>query len=444
MTFRPGEIIGDYEILGPLGKGGMGAVYRVRNVVSDRVEAMKEVLPGREQTPDLAERFLREIRVHATLQHPNITQLFTAFRRDQHLLMIMELVEGVNLEELVQRGPMPVGEGVAYMAQTLAALGYAHAHGVIHRDIKPANIVVLPDGVVKLLDFGIARGESDRRLTLSGMVIGSLSYMSPEQVGGQSVDGRSDLYSVGVTLYQAVTGTLPFQGASQYDVMHAQRWHTPTAPARLNPEIPAGVSEAIMRSLEKDPAHRFQTAADFQAALEPFRSGDARGVPARDQAAGAAGPSRSRPTSQIDSSVREVVARNLARFVGPIARQLVESRSRAAASTEELCRAIAAEIHAPADRTAFLEACREQIPQQGAARVITGPASATPGAIDPVLVERARKELTEYVGPLAKVIVTRALKKAGTSGELVAMLGSEIERTPDRERFLNVMRQFVQ
>jgi hypothetical protein len=206
MTFRPGEIIGDYEILGPLGKGGMGAVYRVRNVISDRVEAMKEVLPGREQTPDLAERFLREIRVHATLRHPNITQLFTAFRRDQHLLMIMELVEGVNLEEILQRGPMPSGEAAACMAQTLEALEYAHAHGVIHRDIKPANIVVLPDGMVKLLDFGIARGESDRRLTLSGMVIGSLSYMSPEQVGGQSVDGRSDVYSVGVTLYQAVTG----------------------------------------------------------------------------------------------------------------------------------------------------------------------------------------------------------------------------------------------
>jgi serine/threonine-protein kinase len=408
---------------------------------------MKEVLPGREQTPDLAERFLREIRVHATLQHPNITQLFTAFRRDQHLLMIMELVEGVNLEEILQRGPMPSGEAAACMAQTLEALEYAHAHGVIHRDIKPANIVVLPDGVVKLLDFGIARGEADRRLTLSGMVIGSLSYMSPEQVGGQTVDGRSDVYSVGVTLYQAVTGTLPFYGASQYDVMHAQRFLTAAAPVTLNPEIPAGLSEAIMRSLEKDPANRFQTAADFHAALVPFRAGDARGLAARSSAAGVPGPSRARKTSpqtsQIDASAREVIARNLARFVGPIARQLVESRSRAVASMEELCRSIAGEIHAPADRTTFLEACREQLPQV-AARVATGPTSATPGEIDPALVERARKELTEYVGPLAKVIVTRALKKAGTTEELVAILGSEIERAPDRERFWNALRQFGQ
>ena len=368
MTFRPGEIIGDYEILGPLGKGGMGAVYRVRNVISDRVEAMKEVLPGREQTPDLAERFLREIRVHAALQHPNITQLFTAFRRDQHLLMIMELVEGVNLEEIVQRGPMPAGEAVACMAQTLDALDYAHAHGVIHRDIKPANIVVLPDGVVKLLDFGIARGESDRRLTLSGMVIGSLSYMSPEQVGGQSVDGRSDVYSVGVTLYQALTGTLPFHGGSQYDVMHAQRFLTPAAPVTLNPQIPAGLSEAIMRSLEKDPANRFQTAADFRSSLAPFRTGDARGLAASSPVAAVPGPGRGRQTSQIEVSAREVIARNLARFVGPIARQLVESRSRAVASTEELCRSIAGEIHAPADRTAFLEACREQLPKGARAR----------------------------------------------------------------------------
>ena len=433
MTFRPGEIVGDYEVLGPLGKGGMGAVYRVRNVISERVEAMKEVLPGREQTADLAERFLREIRVHATLQHPNIAQLFTAFRRDHHVLMIMELVEGVNLDEILQRGPMPTGEAVACMAQTLEALKYAHGQGVIHRDIKPSNIVVLPDGVVKLLDFGIARGESDRRLTLSGMVIGSLSYMSPEQVGGQSVDGRSDVYSVGVTLYQAVTGTLPFHGESQYAVMHAQRSHTPTDPDRLNPEIQGGLSEAIMRSLEKDPARRFQTAADFQAALEPFRSGDTRAIVARGPAAGV----------PVDSSAREVIARNLARFVGPIAQRLVENRSRAVTSTEELCRSIAGEIDTATDRTAFLEACREQLPQD-AARASTGSVSATPAAIDPALIERARKELTAYVGPLAKVIVTRALRKAGTAEELVAMLGSEIERTPDRERFFSVLRQFGQ
>jgi serine/threonine-protein kinase len=333
------------------------------------------------------------------------------------------------------------------MSQTLEALKYAHTQGVIHRDIKPANIVVLPDGVVKLLDFGIARGESDRRLTLSGMVIGSLSYMSPEQVGGQSVDGRSDVYSVGVTLYQAVTGTLPFHGESQYDVMHAQRSHTPAAPLTLNSQIPAGLSEAIMRSLEKDPANRFQTAADFQEALEPFRSAGSRAVLAPAPASGVPGQSRGPSSSQIDSSAREVIARNLARFVGPIARQLVESRSRVVVSTEELCRSIAGEIHAAADRTAFLEACREQLPQV-AARIVTGPTSApgtiAPGTIDPALVERARKELTEYVGPLAKVIVTRALKKAGTTAELVAILGSEIERTSDRERFLNVLRQFGQ
>jgi serine/threonine-protein kinase len=404
---------------------------------------MKEVLHGREQTSDLAERFLREIRVQATLQHPNITQLFTAFRRDHHLLMIMELVEGVNLEEILQRGPMPTGEAVACMAQTLEALAYAHAHGVIHRDIKPANIVVLPDGVVKLLDFGIARGESDLRLTLSGMVIGSVSYMSPEQMGGHSVDGRSDVYSVGVTLYQAVTGMQPFQGASEYDAMHAQRFHTPTAPNRLNAQIPAGLSEAIMRSLEKDPARRFQTAADFRAVIEPFRSGDARAVPASGPASMVPEAGRGQSSSLIDSTAREVIARNLARFVGPIARQLVESRSRAVVSTEELCRSMAGEITTTGDRTAFLEACREQLPQD-AARASTGPTSATPGAIDPALIERARKELTAFVGPLAKVIVTRALKKAGTADELVAILGSEIERTTERERFLSVLRQFGQ
>ena len=434
MTFRPGEIIGDYEILGPLGKGGMGAVYRVRNVISDRVEAMKEVLPAGEQTPDQAERFLREIRIHATLQHPNIAQLFTAFRRDRHLLMIMELVEGATLEAILQRGPMPAGEAVRCIVQTLEALTYAHAHGVIHRDIKPANIILLPNGVVKLLDFGIARGESDRRLTQGGMVIGSLSYMSPEQVGGLTVDGRSDVYSVGVTLYQALTGTLPFHGESQYAVMHAQRFHTPAAPDRLNPQIPAGLSEAIMRSLEKDPARRFQTAGDFHVALEPFRFAATAGVPQ-------SGRDPSNP--EVDSSTREVIVRNLARFVGPIAQRLVESRSRAVASTEELCRSVAEEIDTAGDRTAFIKACREQL-HQGAARVSTACTSATPAAIDPAFIERARKELTAHVGPLAKVIVTRALKKVGTADELLAMLAAEIERTPDRERFFSAMREFKQ
>ena len=198
-----------------------------------------------------------------------------------------------------------------------------------------------------------------------------------------------------------------------------------------------------MRSLEKDPARRFQTAAEFRAALEPFRSGAARGVLAHGPAAVVPEPRQGRSISQIDSSAREVIARNLARFVGPIAQRLVESRSRSVVSTEELCRSIAGEINTAADRTAFLEACREQLPL-AATRPPTNATRAAPAAIDPALIERAQRELTAYMGPLAKVIVTRALKKAGSADELIAMLASEIERAPDRERFLSVLRQFGQ
>ena len=154
-------------------------------------------------------------------------------------------------------------------------------------------------------------------------------------------------------------------------------------------------------------------------------------------------PGRDRWSAEVDSSAREVIARNLARFVGPIAQRVVESRSRAVASTEELYRSVADEINTASDRTAFLKACREQLPRD-AARASTGPTLAIPAAIDLALIERARKELTAYVGPLAKVIVTRALKKACTADELVAMLGTEIERTPDRERFFSALREFRQ
>jgi serine/threonine-protein kinase len=354
-------------------------------------------------------------------------------------------VEGVTLDQALHRGPIPYGEAAEYIAQTLNALSYAHGRGVIHRDIKPANIAVLPDGTVKLLDFGIARGKADQRITLSGMVVGSLLYMSPEQVSGSSVDARSDLYSVGITLYQAVTGVQPFRGESQFAVMQAQLSHIPDPPAGIASGVPAGLSDAIMRAIEKDPARRFASAAEFQTAVEPFRSGETRTALAR--GAGAPAPAeRIRSTSQIDSSTLEAIARNLAQFVGPFARRLVDTRSRKAASVEDLCHDLADEIVAPGDRTRFLSACREQVPAGMGAGMGTGsrPGSAPglPAAIDPRLIECARKELASYTGPLAKVIVDRMLKKARTADELITRLGEEIDSKADRERFLRTLRQF--
>lgn len=262
-----GDRIGDYEIVGILGAGGMGQVYKVRNVLSDRIEAMKVLLPNLEGDPGLGDRFLNEIKVQATLEHPNIAKLHTAMRIGNQLVMVMEFVDGTSLAQMLQRGPLPASTAVSYASEVLDALSYAHAHGVIHRDIKPANIMLTSGGQIKLMDFGIARVQADRHLTQTGSTVGSLSYMSPEQIKGGDPDGRADVYSLGITLYEMVTGRRPFLGDSDFQIMSAHLQAAPTAPIDVIPGIPAALSDIILMAIEKDPAARFQSAEAFRAAL---------------------------------------------------------------------------------------------------------------------------------------------------------------------------------
>ena len=224
-------------------------------------------MPNLADDPDLADRFIREIKVLASLNHPNIAGLRTAFRQENQLLMVMEYVEGTTLEERTKAGPIPLRDALSYITQVLSALGYAHKHGVIHRDIKPANMMLTPDNIIKLMDFGIAKTKTDKKLTQTGTTMGSLFYMSAEQVQGNELDGRSDLYSVGVSLYELVTGSRPFQGKSDFDIMVAQLQQAPLPPIQMMPDLPKALNEIIMISLEKDPAKRFQTAEAFAAAL---------------------------------------------------------------------------------------------------------------------------------------------------------------------------------
>jgi serine/threonine protein kinase len=269
MAFEVGDIAGDYQIIGILGAGGMGKVYKVRNTISDRVEAMKVLLPNLAEAPELADRFVREIKLLASLNHPNIAALHTALRLENQLLMIMEFVEGRSLEDRLKDGGVTIWEAVDYMSQVLSALAYAHERGVVHRDIKPANIMVCPAGEVKLMDFGIAKAMADRRLTQTGTTLGSLYYMSPEQVRGSAeLDGRADLYSVGVALYEIVTGQRPFKGDSDYSIMVAHLQQAPVPPIQVDPTLPPSLNEIIMTAIEKEPGARFQSAQAFRGALE--------------------------------------------------------------------------------------------------------------------------------------------------------------------------------
>lgn len=269
MELGIGSTIGDYQIVGVLGAGGMGKVYKVRNVISDRMEAMKVLLPDLAATPELADRFLREIKLLAALEHPNIAQLRTAVRDGNQLLMVMEFVDGETLERRLKSGPLPLPLALNCAGQALAALEFAHSHGVIHRDIKPANMMLTTSGGVKIMDFGIAKGAADQKLTMTGMTVGSVYYMSPEQIqGSSSIDGRADVYSMGVTLYELVTGKRPFDGDSQYAIMAAHLEKTPKPPIEVDPRLPQALNDAILMSVAKDPNARFQTAAAFRHALE--------------------------------------------------------------------------------------------------------------------------------------------------------------------------------
>jgi eukaryotic-like serine/threonine-protein kinase len=264
---EPSKRIGDYEVLAEIGRGGMGKVFRVRNVLSDRIDAMKVLLPDLVESQELAARFLREIKVLAALNHPHIAALRTALTADNQLVMIMEYVEGQSLAQRLRHGAIPTPQAIAYIDQVLDALDYAHKQHVVHRDIKPANMMVTPAGVVKLMDFGIARAKGDQTLTAVDTTTGSLGYMSPEQVHGKPTDGRSDLYSVGISLYEMVTGERPFKSNSDFAVMLAQVNEQPRPPIELLPALSPDLNAIILKAIAKDPAARFQSADEFRQAL---------------------------------------------------------------------------------------------------------------------------------------------------------------------------------
>ena len=428
MSLQVGDTVGDYEIVGVLGKGGMGTVFRVRNVLSDRIEAMKVVLPDLSADPGLADRFLREIRLHASLEHPNIAALRTALRIDNQVLMIMELVEGVSLDERLRHGHLDVMCSLRYVYQVLSALDLAHSRGIIHRDIKPANIIVTPEESVKLTDFGIARSSSDRSLTQTGLTMGSLYYMSPEQVQAHPVDQRSDIYSLGVTFYEMVTGRRAIDGSSEYAILNAHLTQMPPPPASLNPSVPAMLGAVIMKAMAKQPGERFQTAAEFREALrriEGFTSMNAAAKPATQPEPSAP------PVNPATDPGRVRIETALLKSVGPIARVLMARISPQCSTASELRDRLAEQIPDDAGRAAFLRQLA------GDRSVITG-GSPAPEKVqwDPAVLANAKQQLAVYAGPIATVIVDRAARKARTPQELYQMLATEIASERDRAAFL--------
>jgi serine/threonine-protein kinase len=428
MSLQIGDNVGDYEVLGVLGQGGMGAVYRVRNLLSDREEALKLVLPHIASNPEAADRFLREIKIQASLQHPNIAGLRTAVRVEQGILMIMELIDGPSLEAKLREGPMPLGNSIRILDDVLGALAYAHGRGVIHRDIKPPNILLTSRGMPKLTDFGIARATGSNNLTRTGNALGSVNYMSPEQIMSKPADERSDLYSLGVTFYEMLTGRRPIDGDSEYAVMNAHMMQTPIAPNRLVGSISSEISDVALKALAKSPADRYQSAMEFQSALRDALLGIGPAPPV-------AVETKTVPLPVIPPADLLKVEAQLVAVLGPIGKSLVAKSAAKHATVNSLCEDLAQQIPDANARSAFLRAVGGS-----GSRPSPPPASSSTGphaAIDEKILTAARKSLAMYVGPMATVMVNKTAKRVGSVEEFKTALASEIADEKNRRAFLD-------
>ncbi len=263
-----GHTLGQYRIIDRLGEGGMGEVYRAVDEMIDREVALKMLRAELAHRTDVVDRFRAEAVTLARLDHPRIARLHGLTRHEASMFMVMEFVPGKTLQELAQQsGPMPWRDAVAVVTELLDGLEYAHDAGVVHRDIKPANIMVRPDGHVKVTDFGIARVLGTTRATQMGHIVGTMEYMAPEQIRGEEVDGRADLYAVGIVLYELLTGRVPFTATTEYELMRQHLEAPVTSIQPLAGDVPAWFDDVIRKALAKAPADRFASAEAFRAEL---------------------------------------------------------------------------------------------------------------------------------------------------------------------------------
>jgi len=267
MSFHVGQTFGDYVITAMVGAGGMSRVFKVEHTLTKRAEAMK-VLSAELASEVQIKRFEREMRALSKLNHPNIAALYNALHQESQLILLMEYIPGQMLEAMFQAGRLPLEEGVGYIKQVLSALAYAHQQGVVHRDITPANVIVMPNGQVKLTDFGLSKSYGDSLLTNGGEVLGSLPYMAPEQVkGATQPDRRSDLYSVGALLYEHLTGHRPFGENRRLAQVLTDSENEPRRPSEVEPGLNTEWDPILSRALARDPSRRYQSAEEFLEAI---------------------------------------------------------------------------------------------------------------------------------------------------------------------------------
>ncbi|GJH25188.1 serine/threonine-protein kinase [Caballeronia novacaledonica] len=443
--------LGKYRIDAVLGAGAMGVVYRAFDPHIERHVALKTVRHELFETGERASLMTRlrsEAQAAGRLTHPNIVGVYDYGEADDTAYIAMELVSGHALKPLLDAGrPLALATALDWFAQLLAALGFAHEHGVVHRDIKPANLLVSEQGRLKVADFGVAHVESST-LTLAGAMIGTPCYMSPEQFTGEPVDGRSDLFSAAIVLYQMLTGCRPFAGASQAEVMRQVMHETPRMPSVCNPALPAGIDDVLMRALSRRPAARFQTADALRQALQHVSDGspatpdDCTILEAQTPTPAAALASSGTGSLRGDSlpsltmwpaaTLASVEAR-LAAQIGPVARLLVRRAAARIADAPDLPALVALLApHVPSDRgRAQFVAAFADGSGTGTAHGATSPSS----SLDAQEVRSAALKLAVYLGPIATIIAKREAARAASLRALYERLAAAISDEHDRARF---------
>jgi len=260
-----GRVVGNYRIVEKIGEGGMGAVYRAVDEMLDREVAIKAIRPELAREPQIVERFRAEAKLLARVSHPAIATIYSFFYDGGELFLAMEYVVGRTLAEvLADHGAMPWQRAVPLLSTALEGIEQAHRAGIIHRDLKPDNLMLTEAATLKVMDFGIARMTGSSHMTQTGLLIGTLRYVAPEQIRGEEVDQRTDIYSLGAVLYQMLTARVPFDGPTDFAILKAQLDDPPVPPGSLVPGLPGWLDRAVVKALEKQPATRFQTVEELR------------------------------------------------------------------------------------------------------------------------------------------------------------------------------------
>jgi serine/threonine-protein kinase len=477
--------IGKYRIDGVLGSGAMGVVYKAYDADIARTVALKtirhELLDGLQEA-DIVARFRNEAQASGRLVHPNIVAVYDFGAYGDTTYIAMEYVDGTPLNAfLVKDVPMDLAASITCITQLLRALDYAHARGVVHRDIKPANILITGDAQVKITDFGIAKIESST-LTQVGAVIGTPSYMSPEQFKGETVDGRSDLFAVGIVLYQMLTGVRPFSGPAS-TVMHQIIHELPPRPSERQPSLHPAFDGVLAKAMAKRIEDRYATAQAFLDALNAAYMQQTGGVPLTDEdnertvlafqrpsvpepvrPAHPTGASQSMPATGSASSLTSApewlhglapdLQTALSTQIGPVAKLVLKNAARDAVDLDDLCNRLLPHIGSDAGRAQFQDSVREIRKKHGLSTLATMSGRSQTGApktatqltqltgmptllqLSPELMEAAQMKLAVYVGPIAKVLARRASKLTGNADEFYRLLAENLPDPQERARFL--------